>query len=181
MLLLLEPGINLKSLSSWVLLGDSYYSWKATERELIYWRHFYFPSEMHSRAKMNLPIQWPVCMRVCVCACMCLLLACVRNTCFTTRCYFLFFNGDFFFFSLGGDMRNHFKARLLLSTAFVFAPLFGWILGHSAMAFLAGVGIVPSFWAGQTLRGSVGNEASIICDLPHSLSRSVPTLRLSQA
>lgn len=89
---------------------------------------------------------------------------CVSNVCFITRLYFLSSMEPFsFFFWCGLEKPFQGKAG---SIAFVFALLFGWSLWHSAQG--SALFLPPGL--GTLLGGSVGNEASIICNLP--LSRS---------
>lgn len=85
-----------------------------------------------------------------------------------------------FLLSCGRDYRNHFKARPCLLLLF-FPPCFvgAFCIQHGRFWRWSALFLPPG--PGGTLGGSVGNEASIICDLPHPLSPSVPTLRLSQA
>ena len=59
------------------------------------------------------------------------------------------FSFSFSFFWWGLEKPFQGKA---LSIAFVFAPLLGWSLRHSAPAFLPGIGIVPSSWARHDAR-----------------------------
>lgn len=145
---------------------------------------FFFSSETHPWARRNLPTQWPVCMSVSVFVCVFvyLLLACVRNVIFHRQTLFSVLNRAFFlFFSL---LVGTIETISRQSPVYCFC--FSLLVSLEPCAFSASV---SSQWLalslppgpGRTLGGSVGNEASIICDLPHPLSRSVPTLRLSQA
>lgn len=87
-----------------------------------------------------------------------------------------------FLFSFGGDNRNHFKAKPCLLLLF-FPPCFvaGFASAFRHRRFLGWSALFLAPGPGRMLGGSVGNEASIICDLSHPLSWSVLTRRLSQA
>lgn len=119
---------------------------------------FFFPLRDASQVKRNLPTQWPECKSVCVCLLLC------EQCMFHYQTLFSVLNGTFFFFFWCG-LEKLFQGKAG-SIAFVFAPLFGWSLRHSAQG--SALFLPPGL--GTLLRGSVGNEASIICDLP--LSRS---------
>lgn len=116
---------------------------------------------------------------VCVCVCVRVLLI-VRDTCFTSKLHFPSSIELSLFLSVGTIetiSRQSLVYRLCFSLVIPLVPSPGirgqHFLRRSALFLLLG--------PGRTLEGSVGNEASIICDLPHPLSWSSPTLRLSQA
>lgn len=106
----------------------------------------------------------------------------VRDTCFTTKLHFLSSMALFLSLSVG-TIETISRQSLVCCFCFFFSSLFRWCLHpHSPcqrFSRRSALFLLPR--PGRTLGGSVGNEASIICDLPHPLSWSVPALRLSQA
>lgn len=173
----LAPGINLKSLTSF-LVTYPIATRPCSENSSIWINFFFFSLRDTSTGQKNLPTQWPVYL----CLCVCFL--------FVWKIYFSLPDFIFcpqwslfsflFFFSFSEDYRNHFKAKPCLLPLFFPACFVGALRIQRPRSSRWSALFSPS-GPGRTLGGSVGNEASIICDLPHPLSRSVSTLRLSQA
>ena len=83
---------------------------------------FFFPLRDASQVKRNLPTQWPECKSVCVCLLLC------EQCMFHYQTLFSVLNGTFFFWC---GLEKPFQGKAG-SIAFVFGPLFGWSLRHSA-------------------------------------------------
>lgn len=169
------PGINLKSLTSFLVTCPI--ATRPCSEDSPIWINF-SPLRDTSTGQKELTHTMAS-----VSVFVCLLLVCVKNIFFITRLYFLSSMEPFFFsflFSFSGDYRNRFKAKPCLLPLF-FPPCFVGALRIQRGRSSQWSALFSPPGPGRTLGGSVGNEASIICDLPHPLSRSVPTLTLSQA
>lgn len=173
----LVPGINLMSLTS-LLVTHTRDTRSYSQGSSI--SGIFFPQRHIRGPEGTCPHNGP-CERVCVCvhvraSCLC------EKYIFHYQTLFSVLNGAFFpfLFSFGGDYRNHFKAKPCLLLLFLHPCLDGALRIQSRRSSRWSA-LFLSPGPGRTLGGSVGNEASIIYDLPHPLSRSVPTLRLSQA